>query len=188
MCIRDRLYAILFSLPGAPVIYFGDEIGMGENIWLNDRDGVRTPMQWSAGKNAGFSDRADDQLYLPVIDEGEYSYKHLNVENQLKDSHSLFNRLRELIAIRKKHEVLSSTQLTVLFRNNSAVFAVLRGNKSDGLICLHNLSQQTQQLDISPFTCQTLHHSSNQALKNINLEDGDIQLEPYAYVWLKIHE
>ena len=71
----ELLYAILFSLPGAPIIYFGDEIGMGDNIWLNDRDGVRTPMQWNSGKNAGFSEREDGLLFLPVIDQGDYSYK-----------------------------------------------------------------------------------------------------------------
>ena len=182
----ELLYAILFSLPGAPIIYFGDEIGMGDNIWLNDRDGVRTPMQWSAGKNAGFSEREDGQLFLPVNDQGEYSYQNLNVENQMKDENSLFNRLRGLIAMRKDEDVFNNQEMEFLFRENKALFAILRGGHTDGLICIHNLSNLAQIADLSGYTFQVMASSANQSPNNICEEDHTLLLEPYAYVWLKI--
>src|SRR5659263_765899 len=89
MCIRDRLNGLLFSLPGTPVLYYGDEIGMGDNIYLGDRDGVRTPMQWSADRNAGFSQANSQRLYLPVNIDPEYHYEAINVEAQQNNPHSL---------------------------------------------------------------------------------------------------
>ena len=177
----ELLYAILFSLPGAPIIYFGDEIGMGDNIWLNDRDGVRTPMQWSAGKNAGFSEREDGLLFLPVIDQGDYSYKKLNVDSQMKDENSLFNRLRFLIALRKDNDVFNSQEMDFLFRENKGLFAVLRGSRQHGLLCIHNLTNTPQKVDVSGYQAQLLAASANQPLNN----DPVVRLEPYAYVWLQ---
>ena len=182
----ELLYALLFSLPGAPIIYFGDEIGMGDNIWLNDRDGVRTPMQWTAGKNAGFSEREDGQLYLPVIDQGEYRYQKLNVESQMKDENSLFNRLRGLIALRKKNDVFDTQGMEFLFRENKGLFAILRGSRTDGVICVHNLTNKPQPLDLSGFNVRAFTRSANQPAVNINKEDGTLLLEPYAYIWFNI--
>ena len=182
----ELLYALLFSLPGAPIIYFGDEIGMGDNIWLNDRDGVRTPMQWTAGKNAGFSEREDGQLYLPVIDQGDYGYQKLNVESQMKDENSLFNRLRGLIALRKKNDVFDTQGMEFLFRENKGLFAILRGSRTDGVICVHNLTNTPQPLDLSGFNARAFTRSANQPAVNINEEDGTLLLEPYAYIWFDI--
>ena len=93
--------SLLFTLPGSPVVYYGDEIGMGDDIWLDDRDGVRTPMQWTAGPNAGFSTAEAADLYAPVIDDESYGYRQINVESQRGDPHSLLNRMRQMIRVRK---------------------------------------------------------------------------------------
>ncbi|UCC88055.1 MAG: maltose alpha-D-glucosyltransferase, partial [Anaerolineales bacterium] len=98
--------SLLFTLPGSPVIYYGDEIGMGDDIWLEDRDGVRTPMQWTAGLNAGFSSADSDRLYCPVIDDPTYGYQQVNVEAQQADPDSLLNQMRNMIRIRKAHAAL----------------------------------------------------------------------------------
>ena len=180
------LYAVLFSLPGAPVIYYGDEIGMGDNIWLNDRDGVRTPMQWSPKKNGGFSENLNGDLYLPVIDKGDYSYERVNVENQLADSSSLFNRLRKLISIRKNHEVFSAPDMQILIQNNPAVFAIQRQNSQENLICLHNFSSSKQTVNLPQMKYKPLHRSENQRKVNIPLEKPNLVLEPYAYIWFKV--
>ena len=182
----ELLYAVLFSLPGAPVVYFGDEIGMGDNIWLRDRDGVRTPMQWSAKKNAGFSDRADGKLYLPIIDQGDYSYKELNVEQQMADPHSLFNRLRKLIMIRKKYKVFGNPTLNILYKDNSAIFAVQRQSEDENFICLHNLSDHSQEIKLPQQKYRLLHKSENQPSANIALAESAVKLDPYAYVWLEV--
>jgi maltose alpha-D-glucosyltransferase/alpha-amylase len=179
------LYAMLLSLPGAPIIYFGDEIGMGDNIWLNDRDGVRTPMQWNAGKNAGFSARDDGRLFLPVIDQGEYSYQKLNVESQMKDENSLFNRLRGLIALRKENDIFNSQEMDFLFRENKGLFAVLRGCRQRGLLCIHNLTGSAQKVDLQGYNAQLLVRSANQPAGDITPQDPTLLLEPYAYVWLQ---
>ncbi|MDK2981953.1 MAG: maltose alpha-D-glucosyltransferase / alpha-amylase [Chloroflexota bacterium] len=181
----ELLYAMLFSLPGAPIIYFGDEIGMGDDIWLNDRDGVRTPMQWSAEANAGFSEREDGQLFLPVIDQGDYSYKKLNVESQMQDDDSLFNRLRKLIALRKSQAIFNTQSMEFLFRDNPHLFAVRRGAADASLICIHNLSSQPQEVDLSAYQYKYLAHSANQSPQEKDQNGSNFVLQPYAYVWLE---
>jgi maltose alpha-D-glucosyltransferase/alpha-amylase len=181
----ELLYAMLFSLPGAPIIYFGDEIGMGDNIWLNDRDGVRTPMQWTSGKNAGFSEREDGQLFLPVIDQGEYSYKKLNVDSQMKGESSLFNRLRSLIALRKNTDIMNTQEMDFVFRENKGLFALLRGSRQHGLLCIHNLTDTPQKVDVGGYQVRLLAASANQPPNSFRSEDPIVQLEPYAYVWLQ---
>ena len=182
----ELLYALLFSLPGAPIIYFGDEIGMGDNIWLDDRDGVRTPMQWTAGKNAGFSERDDGQLFLPVIDQGDYAYQNLNVESQMKDENSLFNRLRLLIALRKGNDIFNTQAMDFLFRENKGLFAVLRGSQQQGVLCIHNLTDLPQKVDLHGYRVQLLAQSANQSTNDIDAQNPSMLLEPYAYVWLQI--
>lgn len=182
----ELLYAILFSLPGAPVIYFGDEIGMGDNISLNDRDGVRTPMQWNAGLNAGFSKRENNQLYLPIIDKGKYSYKKLNVEQQISNPQSLFNRLRNLINVRKGNEVLNSQHLAIIEADNSALLAVRRQSKAANLICVHNLSENSQTTELPDanykIVCQSVQEPKIDQINNKSL----ITLGSYGYIWLSV--
>jgi maltose alpha-D-glucosyltransferase/alpha-amylase len=146
-------HSVLFSLPGAPVLYYGDEIGMGDNISLPDRDGVRTPMQWDDSTNAGFSDASPNALYAPLIDNPEYGYQQLNVAAQRADPGSLLNRLKGLIAFRKRHPGLATGSLTILEPENQAVFAVVREAAEGLFVIAHNLSGTPQQaaLDLAAY-------------------------------------
>ena len=149
----EQFHAILFSLPGTPIIYYGDELGMGDNIYLGDRDGVRTPMQWTGDRNAGFS-RADfAQLYLPVLLDPVYGYQATNVEAQLRDQHSFLQWFRRLLAVRKQHQVFGLGTFQVLHPENPAVFAYVRTYNDDVVLCVNNLSGRAQaaELDLSPW-------------------------------------
>jgi maltose alpha-D-glucosyltransferase / alpha-amylase len=144
----ELAHALLFALPGAPIFYYGDEIGMGDNIWLEDRDGVRTPMQWEAGPNAGFSDAPADKLYLPVIDEGPYSYQRVNVAAALADPNSLWHALRRLAGVRKQHRAFSRGDIQFLPRYNNAVFGLTRHCDDELIVAVHNLSGEPQRFEV----------------------------------------
>lgn len=147
----ELMNGLLLSMPGTPVIYYGDEIGMGDNIFLGDRDGVRTPMQWSADRNGGFS-RADPQsLYLPPIMDPIYGYGRINVEAQQKDVSSLLNWMRRMMAVRKAHHAFSRGIHTPLYPGNRKVLAYLRELGDEVLLCVFNLSRSAQavELDLS---------------------------------------
>jgi maltose alpha-D-glucosyltransferase/alpha-amylase len=153
----ELLAGLLLSLPGAPFLYYGDEIGMGDNIMLHDRDGVRTPMQWSAGPNAGFSRADSHQLYLPPIADPVYGYQALNVEAQTKDRSSLLGWTRRYLALRRQWPVFADGTFEVLHATNSAIFAFLRTNSESSMLCIYNLSSETQpcELDLRRFGGRT---------------------------------
>ena len=145
------MHAILFSLPGSPVLYYGDEIGMGDNIFLGDRDGVRTPMQWTGDRNGGFS-RADfQQLYLPPLMDPVYGFQAVNVEAQLRQPNSLLRWLQRLIALRKEHPVFGLGTYEALRPENPRIFAHVRTYEDDIVLCVHNLARSAQavELDLS---------------------------------------
>jgi maltose alpha-D-glucosyltransferase/alpha-amylase len=145
------MHAILFSLPGSPVLYYGDEIGMGDNVFLGDRDGVRTPMQWTGDRNAGFS-RADwAQLYLPPLMDPVYGFQAVNVEAQLRISTSMLRWVHRLIALRKEHPVFGLGDYEPLDADNHRIFAHVRRYADDIVVCVHNLARSAQavQLDLS---------------------------------------
>nr|WP_245928801.1 maltose alpha-D-glucosyltransferase [Murinocardiopsis flavida] len=145
--------ALLLSLPGSPVLYYGDEIGMGDNIWLGDRDGVRTPMQWTSDRNAGFSRCDPARLYLPLIMDPIYGYQALNVEAQRENPGSLLNWTRKMIQIRKQHAVFGTGEFTELHASNPSVFAFVREFGDDRMLCVNNLSRfpQPVELDLRRF-------------------------------------
>jgi maltose alpha-D-glucosyltransferase / alpha-amylase len=153
---RDEIQlatAILFSLPGAPVLYYGDEIGMGDNIYLGDRDGVRTPMHWTGDRNGGFS-RADfAQLYLPPLMDPVYGYQAVNVEAQLRTPTSLLRWVHRFIALRKQHPVFALGSYEALRSANPRILAHIRRYEDEIALCVHNLSRSAQavELDLSPF-------------------------------------
>jgi maltose alpha-D-glucosyltransferase/alpha-amylase len=147
----ELMTAILFSLPGSPVLYYGDEIAMGDNVFLGDRDGVRTPMQWTGDRNGGFS-RADfAQLYAPPLMDPVYGYQAVNVEAQLRISTSLLRWLRRFIAMRKEHPVFGFGTYEPIETSNRRVFAHLRRWEDDLVLCVHNLARSAQavELDLS---------------------------------------
>jgi maltose alpha-D-glucosyltransferase/alpha-amylase len=151
---RDEIqlmHAILFSLPGSPVLYYGDEVGMGDNIFLGDRDGVRTPMQWTGDRNGGFS-RADfQQLYLPPLMDPVYGFQAVNIEAQLRQPNSLLRWLHRLIALRKDHPVFGLGTYEALRPENPRIFAHVRTYEDDTVLCVHNVARSAQavELDLS---------------------------------------
>ena len=147
----ELMNGLLFSLPGTPVLYYGDEIGMGDNIFLGDRNGVRTPMQWSADRNAGFSRANRQRLYLPVITDPEYHYETVNVEAQGQNPHSLLSWMKRLIALRKRHRAFGRGTLELLRPENRKVLAYVRRYESEQILCVANLSRflQAVELDLS---------------------------------------
>jgi maltose alpha-D-glucosyltransferase/alpha-amylase len=149
----ELLHAILFSLPGSPVLYYGDEIGMGDNVYLGDRDGVRTPMQWTGDRNGGFS-RADfAALYAPPLMDPVYGYQAVNVEAQLRIPTSLLRWMHKFIALRKEHPVFGLGSYEPLHPENSRIFAHIRRHEDDIVLCVHNMARSAQavELDLSEF-------------------------------------
>ena len=145
--------ALLLSLPGSPVIYYGDEIGMGDNIWLGDRDGVRTPMQWTADRNGGFSTANPGRLHLPLVMDHLYGYQAVNVEVELENGSSLLHWTRRMIHIRKEHPTFGLGSFTDLGGSNPSVLSYLREFGDDIVMCVHNLSRfpQPVELDLRHF-------------------------------------
>jgi maltose alpha-D-glucosyltransferase / alpha-amylase len=148
---RDQMElftALLLSLPGSPVLYYGDEIGMGDNIWLGDRDGVRTPMQWTPDRNAGFSTCDPGRLYLPVIMDPIYGYQGLNVEAQMRTSTSLLHWTRRMIETRKRHPTFGAGTFTELGASNPSILAFVREFGDDRVLCVNNLSRFPQPVEL----------------------------------------
>ena len=139
---------LLLSLPGSPVLYYGDEIGMGDNIWLGDRDGVRTPMQWTGDRNAGFSQADPGRLYLPVLLDAIYGYQGLNVEAQMKSHTSLLWWTRRMVEVRKQHPVFGLGSFAELGGSNPSVFAFVREYGDDVVMCINNLSRFAQPVEL----------------------------------------
>jgi maltose alpha-D-glucosyltransferase/alpha-amylase len=149
----ELLHAIMFSLPGSPVLYYGDEIAMGDNIFLGDRDGVRTPMQWTSDRNGGFS-RADfAQLYLPPLMDPVYGFQAVNVDAQLRTPSSLLRWIQRFIQLRKEHPVFGLGTYEPLRPENTRIFAHIRRYEDDTVLCVHNVARSAQavELDLSQF-------------------------------------
>ena len=154
---RDRLelaHALLLSLPGSPFLYYGDEIGMGDNIWLPDRDGVRTPMQWSNDRNGGFSHADPERLYLPPVRNDQYGYDIVNVESQMKLENSLLQWVRQMILIRKQYRAFGRGSYIEVAHENPQVLAFIREYEDERILCVHNMSSRPQavEMDLSHYS------------------------------------
>ena len=149
----ELLNALLFSLPGTPVLYYGDEIGLGDNIYLGDRNGVRTPMQWSSDKNAGFSRANPQSLYLPIILDPAYHYEACNVEAQLDNPHSLLWWMRRLLALRKRWRALGEGKCEFLQPDNHKILSYILRHEQETILVVANFSRFAQpvELDLSAF-------------------------------------
>ena len=182
--------AILFSLPGAPIIYYGDEIGMGDNIQLFDRNGVRTPMQWAAQPGAGFSQADPCVFWTPLLDDDIFGYQRLNVARQLNDPHSLLHTMRRLIAVRRANPVLGEGDCQFLPTDNQAVLAFLRQTPTTAILALYNLSEQPQtlSLNLAEFAGRSSQDLLGQPspLPAINAGPNAVTLISFAYHWLQI--
>ncbi|MBA3387285.1 MAG: maltose alpha-D-glucosyltransferase [Chthoniobacterales bacterium] len=183
----ELLNILLFSMPGAPVLYYGDEIGMGDNVYLGDRHGVRTPMQWSADRNAGFSRANPQQLFLPIIIDPEYNYEAINVETQQKNLSSLLWWTRRVIAMRKNFKAFSRGTLEFLFPENAKVLAFLRRHEEETVLVVANLSRfsQVAELDLSRFSGYALMEVFGQNYFPAIKEAAYVlTLGPHAHFWL----
>ncbi len=186
--------SLLFTLPGSPVIYYGDEIGMGEDIWLEDRGGVRTPMQWHASPGAGFSSADPAQFYAPVIDDETHGYQRVNVAAQRADPDSLLSLMRRLIAIRKEHLAFGRGDLRFLEPDNKAVLAFVRSYEGETLLCVHNLSETPQTVALDVRSCLPAAAGAVELVDLLAGEKidawqdgmGELALGRYGYRWLQI--
>jgi maltose alpha-D-glucosyltransferase/alpha-amylase len=185
----ELMNTLLFSMPGAPVVYYGDEIGMGDNIYLSDRNGVRTPMQWSGDRNAGFSKAPPERLYSPLIQNPIYSYQAVNVERQYQDANSLLNWMRALVQLRHKLPVLGAGSIEFLEQPNERVLAYLRRLGPDALLVVANLSRSAQAavFDLKDFAGLQPREMFGDALfPPITTAPYALTLAPYGYYWFRL--
>jgi len=173
----ELLNLVLMTLPGSPIIYYGDEIGMGDNIWLHDRNGVRTPMQWDTGHNAGFSSAPADALYLPVIDDPVYGYQQVNVAAQEHDPDSLLNFTRRIIARSRQHPCFSRGDFELVETGNDAILAYRRQDPAEEVLVLHNFTDREQTI--------LLTHGGTDLLTGDAYPPGRLVLQPYQVLWLR---
>ncbi len=181
--------SLLFTLPGSPILYYGDEIGMGDNIYLPDRNGVRTPMQWSGISGAGFSMADLSQFYAPVIQTPPYDPAHVNVSAQQGNSQSLLNIIRSMLAVRKQHPVFAQGKLAWVDCGTAAIAGYIRQDSAERVLVLNNLSPRPQtvalQFDHSGQTLQAdlLGH---ECLAQKDMDRTVVFLEPFQYLWLPL--
>jgi len=183
----ELLNSLLFSLPGTPVIYYGDEIGMGDNFYLGDRDGVRTPMQWSPDRNAGFSVANPQKLYLPLILDPEYHYESVNVETQRSNTSSLYWYMKRIIGVRKKFKTFGRGALKFLNVENPKVLAFVRTYEEETLLVVVNLSKYSQaaEVDLTGYKGYVPVDVFSKNRWPVIKEDGlyFFTLAPYAFQW-----
>ncbi len=185
----ELMNALLLSLPGTPIIYYGDEIGMGDNIYLGDRDGVRTPMQWSPDRNAGFSQANPQRLCLPVIIDAAYHFATVNVEVQHDSPHSLLWTMRRLVHLRNRYMALGRGDFRILRPDNAKILAYLRQSGGETILIVANLSRFSQcvELDLSEFRGQTpVEVFGRTVFPPIGELPYLLTLGPHAYFWLQI--
>jgi maltose alpha-D-glucosyltransferase/alpha-amylase len=187
----EMLYSLLFSLPGSPVVYYGDEIGMGDNIYLGDRDGVRTPMQWSSDRNAGFSRADPAALYLPLLMDPVYGYQAVNVEAQERVATSFLHWLRRLLQVRKQHPVFGMGDYQPLYPENRRVFAFTRQLGADVVLVVANLSRFAQpvELDLSPWTGLVPEEMFGRTpFPIIDNRSYRLAMGPHGFYWFRLVE
>jgi maltose alpha-D-glucosyltransferase/alpha-amylase len=182
----ELMNALLFSLPGTPVVYYGDEIGMGDNIYLGDRNGVRTPMQWSPDRNAGFSQANPQKLYSPVIIDPEYHYEALNVDAQQNNPHSLLWWMKHIIGLRRQYRAFGRGSLRFLFPENPRVLAFIREHEDERILIVANLSRYAQavQLDLTEMQGVTpVEMFGRTPFPTVGQGPYTVTLNPYAFYW-----
>jgi maltose alpha-D-glucosyltransferase/alpha-amylase len=185
----ELMNSLLFSMPGTPTIYYGDEIGMGDNIYLGDRNGVRTPMQWSGDRNAGFSRADPSRLYFPVIMDPVYGYQGVNVEAQQRTPTSLLNWMRMMINVRRRYKSLGRGSLRFLYPENQKVLAYLREWEGEVILCVANLSRfvQAAEIDLSEFDGYTpVELIGDGPFPTIGTLPYFITLGPHGFYWFRL--
>ncbi len=185
----ELMNGLLLSLPGSPILYYGDEIGMGDNVYLGDRNGVRTPMQWTGGWNAGFSNADPEMLCLPLISNPIYGFQAVNVESQRRSAHSLLSWMKRIIRVRKATRVFSRGSLEFLTPANHRVLAYLRELGEERVLVVNNLSSSAQavELDLSRFRgLIPIEMFGGNLFPSINHRLYLLTLGPYQFYWFKL--
>ncbi len=187
----ELMNALLFALPGTPIVYYGDEIGMGDNFFLGDRNGVRTPMQWSPDRNAGFSEANPQRLYLPIISDPEYNYESVNVESQQNNPHSLLWFMKRLIALRKNYRAFGRGSIEFLNPHNRKVLAFIRSHEEQTVLVVANLSRFVQfvELDLAAYKGMAAFEMFG-ATEFPQIGDLPylLTLGPHAFYWFTLEE
>jgi maltose alpha-D-glucosyltransferase/alpha-amylase len=181
--------SLLFTLPGSPILYYGDEIGMGDDIWLKDRDGVRTPMQWTALENGGFSKAPSTRLYAPVVQDPVYGYARVNVESQRADPDSILQTIKHQIAVRRRHPVFGRGDCKFLLPANRSILTYSRQHQDATMLVVNNLSDKMQEtrLDLGAFGGRMpTNVLTGRVFPSISREPYILRLQPYEYLWLDI--
>jgi maltose alpha-D-glucosyltransferase / alpha-amylase len=189
--LMEMMNGLLFSMPGTPIIYYGDEIGMGDNIYLGDRNAVRTPMQWNSDRNAGFSAANPQRLYLPVIIDPEYHSQAVNVEAQEENPNSLLWWMKRLIALRQRYKAFGQGTLEVLRPDNRKVFAFIRRFEDERILVVVNLSRNVQcvELDLSEFRGATpFELFGNSKFPSVGDLPYFITLGPHGFYWFSLEQ
>ncbi len=185
----ELLNGLLFSLPGTPVIYYGDEIGMGDNVYVGDRNGVRTPMQWSSDRNAGFSSANRQRLYLPVVTDPEYHYEAVNVEAQQANPQSLLWWMKRVIALRKKHPAFGRGSLQFLHPDNRRILAFIREHEDETILVVANLSRYAQwtELPLGRYEGRIpVELFGSVEFPRIGREPYMVSLGPHSFLWFRL--
>lgn len=185
----ELVNSILFTMPGTPIVYYGDEIGMGDNIWLKDRDGVRTPMQWENSENGGFSSAPAELHYSPVISEAPYCPEMVNVNDQMRDPGSLLNFIRKLIRINQEHMAFGEGSFSWVELENTGIAAYTRIYGDDRILILQNLTDSVQQVALELpqlVAAQSIVDLITNEKFNSS-DDGKLacELQPYQFLWLQ---
>jgi maltose alpha-D-glucosyltransferase/alpha-amylase len=189
--IIELAYTLLLTLPGTPVIYYGDELGMGDNIYLGDRNGVRTPMHWNFNKNAGFSDCNPSRLYAPVILDPEYNFNTINVESQTHSKSSLYQFVSRMIRIRKKYEVFGSGSLNFLYPENKKILIYLREYENTLILAALNLSGSAEaaEIDLKSYSGKTpVEITSDSRFPQIGELNYLLTFPPYGFYLFELSE
>ena len=185
----ELMNALLMSMPGTPILYYGDEIGMGDNVYLGDRNGVRTPMQWSDGKNGGFSDGDSAALYSPLIVDPPFGYHGINVESEERTKTSLLRWMRRLIEVRKKYPAFGRGTFEVINAHNRRVLVFMRRHNGEDLLCVHSLSRYSQavEIDLTDFAGRVpMELWSEQPFPTIGKAPYLLTLGPHAFFWFRL--
>jgi maltose alpha-D-glucosyltransferase/alpha-amylase len=185
----ELMSGLLMSLPGSPIVYYGDEIGMGDNVYLGDRNGVRTPMQWNAGINAGFSTADPERLWLPLVSNALYGYQAVNVEAQQRNPTSLLNWMRRLIEVRRQTRVFGRGSIEFLKPDNHRVLAFTRTLGRETVLAVNNLSGTAQavELELSPLAgAIPIEMFGASIFPRIRREPYIMMLGPYDFYWFRL--
>jgi maltose alpha-D-glucosyltransferase/alpha-amylase len=189
--ISELFHALLFSLPGSPVLYYGDELGMGDNVYLGDRDSVRTPMQWSPDRNAGFSKADFARLYLPPLMDPVYGYQSVNVEAGTRNPSSFLLWLRRMLQVRHEHPVFGIGSFEILSVDNPSILAYVRAGPERTVLCVHNLSRFAQPVELALGRWEgrrPIEVMGRVSFPLIGSLPYLLTLAPYGFLWFELVE